>query len=254
MTILNKEERFKHMQEIKVFENEEFGAVRTVEIDGNPYFVGKDVADILGYQNGSRDVNRHVDEEDRQKVMIFDGNQDKETIIINESGLYSLVLSSKLASAKRFKRWVTSEVIPSIRKNGGYIANQEHLTPEQIVANALVIAQNIINEKNRQIQEMAPKAEFFDAVADSKDAIEIGQVAKVLDYPGIGRNKLFGILRRKRILMGNNIPYQKYIDCGYFRTIEQKYSMPDGETRISIKTLVYQKGVDYIRKVLSSAY
>ena len=242
------------MQEIKVFENEEFGAVRTVEIDGNPYFVGKDVADILGYQNGSRDVNRHVDEEDRQKVMIFDGNQDKETIIINESGLYSLVLSSKLASAKRFKRWVTSEVIPSIRKNGGYIANQEHLTPEQIVANALVIAQNIINEKNRKIQEMAPKAEFFDAVADSKDAIEIGQVAKVLDYPGIGRNKLFGILRRKRILMGNNIPYQKYIDCGYFRTIEQKYSMPDGETRISIKTLVYQKGVDYIRKVLSSAY
>lgn len=242
------------MQEIKVFENEEFGAVRTVEIDGNPYFVGKDVADILGYQNGSRDVNRHVDEEDRQKVMIFDGSQDKETIIINESGLYSLVLSSKLASAKRFKRWVTSEVIPSIRKNGGYIANQEHLTPEQIVANALVIAQNIINEKNRQIQEMAPKAEFFDAVADSKDAIEIGQVAKVLDYPGIGRNKLFGILRRKRILMGNNIPYQKYIDCGYFRTIEQKYSMPDGETRISIKTLVYQKGVDYIRKVLSSAY
>lgn len=100
-------------------------------------------------------------------------------------------------------------------------------------------------------KELKPKAEFFDAVADSKDAIEIGQVAKVLNFPGIGRNKLFGILRAKGVLMNNNIPYQKYIDKGYFRTIEQKYTMPDGETRISIKTLVYQKGVDAIRKLLA---
>lgn len=134
-------------------------------------------------------------------------------------------------------------------------------TPEQVFARALKMADQTIAKLKSQnqillddVSRMKPKEEFFDAVADSKDAIEIGQVAKVLDYPGIGRNKLFGILRRKRILMGNNIPYQKYIDCGYFRTIEQKYSMPDGETRISIKTLVYQKGVDYIRKVLSSAH
>ena len=90
--------------EIKIFENEEFGSVRTMEINGEPYFVGKDVADILGYQNGSRDINRHVDEDDREKVMIFDGNQDKVSIIINESGLYSLILSSKLPTAKKFKR------------------------------------------------------------------------------------------------------------------------------------------------------
>ena len=124
---------------IKIFENEEFGSVRTLEINGKPYFVGKDVADILGYQNGSRDINRHVDEDDREKVMIFDGNQNKESIIINESGLYSLILSSKLPTAKKFKRWVTSEILPSIRKTGGYLANSDmmvstyfgNLPPEQ---------------------------------------------------------------------------------------------------------------------------
>lgn len=109
------------MSKLQVFNNAEFGSVRSLMVNGEPYFVGKDVADILGYQNGSRDVNRHVDEEDRQKIMVFDGNQDKETIIINESGLYSLILSSRQPSAKRFKRWVTSEVLPAIRKHGIFV-------------------------------------------------------------------------------------------------------------------------------------
>lgn len=133
-------------------------------------------------------------------------------------------------------------------------------TPEQIMARALKMADRTIDKLKSEnailledIKQMKPKADFFDAVADSKDAIEIGKVAKVLDFPGIGRNKLFEILRAKKILMKNNIPYQKFIDNGCFRTIEQKYSMPDGETRISIKTLVYQKGVDYIRKILEAA-
>lgn len=123
---------------------------------------------------------------------------------------------------------------------------------KELLALAVIEAQRTIEEQSKRIEEMKPKAEFFDAVADSKDAIEIGKVAKVLNYPGIGRNKLFEILRQNGILMRNNIPYQKYIDNGCFRTIEQKYSMPDGETRISIKTLVYQKGVDHIRRVLKS--
>ena len=110
---------------ITVFTNDYFGTIRTLEIDGEPWFVGKDTTNILGYQNGSRDINRHVDNEDRQKIMLFDGNQNKETIIINESGVYSLVLGSKLPSAKKFKRWITSEVLPSIRKTGGY--NTEEL-------------------------------------------------------------------------------------------------------------------------------
>lgn len=105
-----------------VFTHPQFGTVRTVEISGEPWFVGKDVANTLGYQNGSRDINRHVNEEDRRKMMIFDGNQNKETIIINESGLYALILSSKLPSAKEFKHWVTAEVLPSIRKTGGYVS------------------------------------------------------------------------------------------------------------------------------------
>lgn len=108
------------MLDLTVFTNEEFGEVRTMVIEGEPWFVGKDVVDILGYRNGSRDINRHVDEEDKRKIMLFDGKQDKETIIINESGLYSLILSSKMPNAKKFKRWVTKEVLPSIRKTGGY--------------------------------------------------------------------------------------------------------------------------------------
>lgn len=105
------------MNEIMIFNNPEFGSVRTVCIDGEPWLVGKDVADILEYRNGSRDINRHVDADDRRKIMIYDGNQRRETIVINESGLYSLVLSSKMLTAKKFKRWVTSEVLPTIRKN-----------------------------------------------------------------------------------------------------------------------------------------
>lgn len=106
--------------ELQVFNNAEFGSVRTTTVNGDVMFVGKDVADILGYQNGSRDINRHVDEEDRRKVMVFDGKQNKETIVINESGLYALVFGSKLPSAKKFKHWVTSEVLPTLRKTGSY--------------------------------------------------------------------------------------------------------------------------------------
>ena len=108
------------MNELKIFKNNDFGEIRTVTINGEPHFVGKDIAEILEYQNGSRDINRHVDPEDRIKTMVFDGNQDKETILINESGLYSLILSSKMPKAKKFKRWVTSEVLPEIRKTGSY--------------------------------------------------------------------------------------------------------------------------------------
>lgn len=133
-------------------------------------------------------------------------------------------------------------------------------TPEQVMARALEIAHKTIDKMKNQNalliednERMKPKEEFFDAVAGSKDAIEISKVAKVLNYPGIGRNKLFEILREKGVLMKDNIPYQRYIDNGCFRTIEQKYHTPDGETRINIKTLVYQKGVDYIRKILEVA-
>jgi phage antirepressor YoqD-like protein len=126
---------------------------------------------------------------------------------------------------------------------------RQKMTPQLLIASALIEAQKMLGQKDEIIALMKPKAEFFDAVANSKDAIEIGQAAKVLNY-GKGRNTLFAILRQEKILRDNNEPYQEYIDRGYFRTIEQKYTKPGGETHISIKTLVYQRGLEYIRKVL----
>lgn len=123
-------------------------------------------------------------------------------------------------------------------------------SPERVIARGLIESQKIIENLNRQVIEMKPKVEFFDQVASSKSAIQMSEVAKVLDYPGYGRNRLFEFLRSKKVLMTNNIPYQKYVDCGYFRVIEQKYTKPSGEIAINIKTLVYQKGINFIKKLI----
>lgn len=136
------------MNELKIFENAEFGKVRTMAINGEPYFVGKDVATILGYAKPLNALATHVDEDDSLKQGLIDSmGRTQETILINESGLYTLIFGSKLESAKRFKHWVTSEVLPSIRKNGGYIAGQETLSDEDLMAKALLVAQNKIAER-----------------------------------------------------------------------------------------------------------
>ena len=233
------------MNEITVFNNENFGNVRIVQMDDDPWFVAKDVTDILMYQNGRDALSRHVDDEDKADVVIHDGSQNRNMTIINESGLYSLVLSSKLESARKFKRWITSEVIPQIRKTGAYHTPKTYAEALRALADEAEKAEAL----KKQNQLMQPKAEFFDAVTDSKTAIPIGDVAKILDI-GIGRNKLFEFLRQKSILTSDNRPYQKYIDSGYFRVIEQKYEV-NGEVRINIKTLVFQKGIDWIRKQLA---
>ncbi len=233
------------MNEITVFNNENFGDIRTVQINDEPWFVGKDVAEILGYSNTRDALLRHVDDEDKDTVVIPDGIGNPNQTIINESGLYSLILSSKLESAKKFKRWVTSEVIPQIRKTGSYHAPKTYAEALRRLADEAEKMEAL----QKQNQLMQPKAEFFDAVTDSKTAIPLGDVAKILDM-GIGRNKLFEFLRQKSILTCDNRPYQKYIDAGYFRVIEQKYEV-NGEVRINIKTLVFQKGIDWIRKQLA---
>lgn len=181
------------MNELKQF-NFENNQVRTLLINDEPWFVGKDVAEILEYQNGSRDINRHVDEEDKRKVMLFDGNQDKETIIINESGLYSLILSSKMPNAKKFKHWVTSEVLPQIRKTGSYATPQ--LTGEELMAKALIEAKSVLERQNKQIIEMKPKALFADTVAASDSSILVGQEAKLISQSGckMGQNRFFAWL------------------------------------------------------------
>ena len=235
------------MNELQIFNNEEFGSIRTVTINNEVFFVGKDIAQALGYLRPADAIKAHVNEEDKGIGEIPTPGGVQQMTIINESGMYALIFGSKLNSAKRFKHWVTSEVLPSIRQNGGYIANQEQLTPEQIVANALILAQNIINQKEQQIEEMKPKALFFDAVADSKTAISMNEVAKVLAIKGYGRNNLFEFLRNEKILDRYNVPYQRYVDAGWFRVIEQKY-VKNGEPIVTTKTLVYQKGVEAIRK------
>lgn len=160
------------MNNLQIFENTEFGKIRTVQLNNGTYFVGKDVADILGYQNGSRDINRHVDEEDKHKIMLFDGNQDKETIIINESGLYSLILSSKMPNAKKFKHWVTSEVLPQIRKTGAY---QKPLTQQEIMRIQLGMIddheERIINLENNMTIDYGQQQVLGDAV--NKTVIDI---------------------------------------------------------------------------------
>lgn len=252
--------------DLKIFESPEFGRVRVMVIDGEPMFVGKDVSLILGYVDVNQAIKDNVDKEDRifksynqLKSGGFLGTiaTDNQSVrefysginLINESGIYSLVFGSKLQSAKKFKKWVTSEVLPSIRKNGGYITNQENMTPEQIVANALIVAQNIINTQKKELEEAKPKIEFYDAVTGSSDTIDMRTVATVLNL-GVGRNAIFEILRDCKILDRRNIPYQTYIDRGYFRTVESSYTKPDGTNCVNIKTVVFQKGLDFIRKII----
>ena len=231
--------------------------VRTVVVDNEPMFVGKDVADILGYQNGSRDVNTHVEEEDRLKYQIGTSGQAREMTIINESGLYSLVISSKLPTAKEFKHWVTHEVLPSIRKHGAY------MTPETI-EKAIYDPDFIINLATQLKDEQAktaalkadnetmkPKALFADAVATSHTSILIGDLAKLIRQNGvdIGQNRLFAWLREHGYLIGSgdrrNMPTQRAMDLGLFDIKERTFQNPDGSVRITKTTKVTGKGQQY---------
>ena len=241
------------MNELQIFNNEEFGSVRTITKDNEPMFCLADVCKALDINNVSQ-LKARLKEDGVITNEVIDSLGRKQTAtFINESNLYKVIFQSRKPSAEKFTDWVTDEVIPSIRKNGGYIANQEQMTPEQIVANALVIAHNIILQKDRQIEEMKPKAEFFDTVADSKTAISMNEVAKVLNIKGYGRNNLFEFLRENKVLDRWNVPYQRYVDNGWFRVIEQHYQK-NGEPIVTTKTLVYQKGVDGIRKMIERCY
>lgn len=161
--------------EVTVFKNPvhpEFGNLRTIEIDGEPWFVGKDVAAALGYTKERNALDKHVDKDDALKRGVTDSmGRTQQMTIINESGLYSLILSSKLPSAKEFKHWVTSEVLPSIRKNGAYIRNQENMTPAEIVAHGLIAAQKIIEEKEKEIALLNGRCGLLTQVVDEKQNI-----------------------------------------------------------------------------------
>lgn len=241
------------MRNVQLFKNPDFGQVRVIKQDDEPWFVGKDVADILGYGNSRDALSNHVDEEDKNTVVISDGKRgNPNQTIINESGLYSLILSSKLPTARQFKRWVTSEILPSIRRNGGYIAGQETLSDEELMAKALLVAQNRIAEKDRQIEVMQPKALFADAVAASKTSILIGDLAKLLKQNGvsIGQKRLFEWLRVNGYLIRQkgaswNMPTQRAMDLKLFEIKETTVTHADGHITVNKTPKVTGKGQQY---------
>ena len=242
------------MNELQVFKNQEFGSVRTLVINSEPWFVGKDVAEALGYKNTKDALAKHVDSEDKEILKsqnaTLENIPNRGVTVVNESGLYSLVLSSKLPSAKKFKRWVTSEVLPALRKTGQY--QVKDLSGSELMAKALIEAQNVLAAKDKQIEEMKPKALFADAVATSHTSILVGELAKILKQNGIdmGQKRLFAWLREKGYLIKRqgtdyNMPTQKAMDLGLFEIKEGSYVNGSG-VNITTKTpKVTGKGQQY---------
>lgn len=252
------------MNELQIFNSEEFGEIRTITKDNETYFVGKDVAKALGFTNPRDAIATHVFDEDKGVDTIDTPGGKQSMTVINESGVYALVFGSRLESAKRFKHWVTSEVIPSIRKNGGYIAGQETLSDEELMAKALLVANNkiaerdkIIEQKQARIEQMKPKEIFADAVATSHTSILVGDLEKLICQNGyqIGQKRLFDWLRANGYLIKSggsyNMPKQRYVEQGLFEIKESNLVNPDGSVRITKTTKVTGKGqVYFVNKFL----
>lgn len=248
------------MNEVQLF-NFENHEVRSLLLNNEPWFVGKDVADVLGYSNSRKAMADHVDDEDKEVLtsrnVTLENIPNRGITVVNESGLYSLILSSKLPSAKKFKRWVTSEVLPALRKTGQYQVKE--LSGSELMAKALIEAQSVLAAKDKQIEEMKPKALFADAVATSHTSILVGELAKILKQNGIdmGQKRLFAWLREKGYLIKRqgtdyNMPTQKAMELGLFEIKEGSYVNGSG-VNITTKTpKVTGKGQQYfINKFLA---
>lgn len=244
------------MSELQIFSSEEFGEIRTVEIEGKPYFAGSDVASALGYAIPHKAVQTHCKGVLKWNIPTKSGNQD--ALFIPEGDVYRLIMRSKLPAAEKFESWVMDEVIPSIRKNGGYIAGQENLSDDELLAKALMVAQNkiaerdrIIAEKQEHIEKMRPKEIFADAVSSSHTSILIGDLAKLICQNGyqIGQKRLFEWMRNNGYLVkfgaSKNMPMQRYIEQGLFEVKESNVQNPDGSVRITRTTKVTGKGQVY---------
>lgn len=244
------------MNELKVFENAEFGQIRGVEIDGESWLVGKDVAERLGYSNPQKAIRDHVDDEDRTVNESFTVNGTM-VVLINESGLYSLVLGSKLPNAKKFKRWVTSEVLPAIRKHGGYLTAEKVeealLNPDVLIklATELKDEREARRALESKVAEDAPKVLFADSVSTAKTSILIGELAKLLKQNGleVGQKRLFAWMRENGYLMragsSYNMPTQRAMEQGLFEIKETTINNPDGSTRLTRTPKVTGKGQVY---------
>ena len=249
------------MNNLQIFNSPEFGQVRTIQQNGEPWVVGKDVAEILGYKKPENAIAVHVDDEDKTTTLIqgTGSNYKSNAVVINESGLYSLILSSKMPKAKEFKHWVTSEVIPAIRRTGGYIAGSENMTDAEIMAKAVLVAQSTIQQRDQRIKELEsdvaaakPKVLFADAVSASDSTILIGDLAKILKQNGhpIGQKRLFSWMREQGYLIKRagadyNSPTQRAMELGLFKIKETAISHSDGHVSVSKTTKVTGKGQQY---------
>lgn len=254
------------MSELQIFNNAEFGSIRTLMINEEPYFVGKDVAEILGYSNTKDALATHVDAEDKMVIQRSENTTfeipNRGLTVINESGLYSLVFSSKMQNAKKFKRWVTSEVLPTIRKHGVYAVDELLNDPDMLIAaltklkverektNALMAT---VAVQNQQIVEMKPKASYYDVVLNCKDLVAISVIAK--DY-GWSANRMNQYLHDKGIQykQGNRIwlLYQKYAEMGYTSTKTHSYPGSDGTMHTKVHTYWTQQGRLFIYGLLKA--
>ena len=243
------------MNELQIFKNQEFGEIRSLEINGEPYFVGKDIANILGYGRSDNAIRSHVEEEDKLTHQISASGQMRNMTIINESGLYSLIMSSKLPIAKKFKRWVTSEVLPQIRKHGAYLTDkkiEDVLTnPDTIIRLATDLKREreekkklqLENTQNRQIiGELKPKADYTDKILKSKNTMAVTAIAKDYGMSAIELNKILHDLKIQYKQSGQWFLYEKYQRCGYTHSKTTEYIRRDGSVGSNLNTEWTQKG------------
>ena len=243
------------MNQLQVFNNEEFGQVRTVTQGEDVWFVAKDVAEVLGYNNTSKAIQMHVDEDEKADLPIWDGRQNRNQKVINESGLYSLILSSKLPNAKKFKKWVTSEVLPSIRKHGAYMTGQALEKAVTDPAFMIGLLTNLKEEKEKlaaaqqQIVQQRPLVVFAEACMQSEQTLKVSEVAKLATKQGvkIGQRQLFAKLREWELMFKRSTePTQPAVEKGYFEIAQGVKQKPNGEAFTWTTTYVTPKGQAYI--------
>lgn len=240
---------------IQVFDNDQFGALRTYKDNGQVLFCGKDVAKALGYAKPNNAINSHCKGALKRCPLQTAGGV-QEFVFITESDLYRLIVHSKLPSAEKFEQWVFEEVLPVIRRTGGYMVAKQNETPEQIMARAVLVAQDTINRQKKQIEELKPKALFADAVAASDGTCLIGELAKMLRQNGIsmGQNRLFAWMRDRGYLgksgSNYNVPTQRAMEQGLFRIKETAVTHSDGHITINRTPKVTGKGQRYFVEAL----
>lgn len=236
---------------IQVFNNEQFGALRTYEEDGQILFCGKDVAKSLGYKNPNKAIGDHCRGITKRYPIKDSLGRTQEAVFITEPDLYRLITHSKLSTAEKFERWVFEEVLPAIRRTGGYMVAKQDETPEEIMARAVLVAQDTINRQKKQLEELKPKALFADAVAASDGTCLVGELAKMLKQNGvsIGQNRLFAWMREHGYLgktgSNRNVPTQRAMEQGLFRIKETAVTHSDGHVTINRTPKVTGKGQRY---------